>query len=323
MGTIWQDITYEYRRGNSVVRLAMFNIAIYILVNLISVPIYLLGIKYHLFTDFLEEWFYLPSSPLKLLFRPWTLFTYMFMHASIWHLAFNMLILYWFGRITNDLIHNNKIIPLYLLGGLAGALIFIVSFNSFPVFWNSGSVPMVGASAAVMAVLLSAATLNPHGHIRLILIGSVELQYIALALVVIDILSIPLTNPGGHFAHLGGALMGWLYIFQLRRGRDLGYPFILVGRLFSHPITFGRQAPRKKRAPKMVYKKAHEGSAAEVMNSSGNTQPEGFSRSFAQKYRNMTHEECVDAILDKINEQGYDSLSDEEKAFLQKSSKKK
>ncbi len=323
MGTIWQDINYEYRRGNAIVKLAMFNIAIFVFINLISVPIYLSGIKYHFFIEFIEEWFYLPSSPMKLLVRPWTLLTYMFLHASFWHLLFNMLVLYWFGRITNDLIHNSKIVPLYLLGGLTGALLFILSFNVFPVFSKLGSVPLVGASASVMAILLAAATLNPQGHIRLILIGAVELQYVALALVVIDILSIPFTNPGGHFAHLGGAFMGWFYIFQLRRGRDLAYLFIETGKLFQNPFRSYKYKQRKKRSPKMVYKKAHQSSAIAESTEIIGPKTEGLSRSFAQKYRNMTQEECVDSILDKINAHGYESLSDEEKDFLANRSKKK
>jgi membrane associated rhomboid family serine protease len=322
MSTIWQNIRYEYSRGNAVVKLAMLNIAVYILVNLISVPFFLSGIQYQFYTNFLADWFYLPSSPEKLLFRPWTLFTYMFMHASLWHLIFNMLVLYGFGRITNDLIHNSKIVPLYLLGGFAGALLFMVSFNAFPVFWHLGSVPLVGASAAVMAMLLSAATLNPQGHIRLILIGSVELQYVALALVVIDVLSIPFTNPGGHFAHLGGAIMGWFYIFQLRRGRDLGYPIRVTAKFLSNPIAFANANSRKKRAPKLAYKKAAEPVVSEAPVISGKG-PEGYGRSFSSRYKNMTIDECVDAILDKINAKGYDSLSQEEKDFLAKSSKKK
>jgi len=319
---MWSDLQYEYRRGNAVVRLAMWNIAIYILVNLISVPIYLSGIPHIQFVHFVQQWFYLPSDPLKLLFRPWTLVSYMFMHASIWHLIFNMLVLYWFGRITNDLIHNNKILPLYFLGGFAGALMFMISFNAFPVFWNSGSVPLVGASAAVMSILLSAATLNPQGHIRFIIIGNVELQYVALAMVVIDVLSIPFTNPGGHFAHLGGAVMGWFFIFMLRRGVDLGTPFRAIFNFLSDPASIRRRSSKKKRSPKLSSRKAPETVTSDTGSNNGKS-TDGYGRSFTQRYRNMTTEECVDAILDKINTYGYISLTDEEKDFLAKSSKKK
>lgn len=322
MGAMWNDLQYEYRRANAVVRLAIWNIVFYILVNLISVPIYLTGVPYNLFVQFMQEWFYLPSDPIKLLFRPWTLVTYMFLHASIWHLVFNMLVLYWFGRITNDLIHNSKIVPLYLLGGFVGALLFIVSFNVFPVFWKAGSVPLVGASASVMAILLSAATLNPRGHIRFIIIGTVELQYVALAMVVIDVLQIPFTNPGGHFAHLGGALMGWFFIFMLRRGKDLGAPIRTVSTFISNPLSVLKNRNRKKRSPKLAYKKTAEAVTSDTTGSLGKS-VDGYGRSFTQRYRNMTTEECVDAILDKIHAQGYNSLSEEEKDFLAKSSKKK
>ena len=321
MGSMWSDIRYEYYRANTVVRIAMWNIAIYILVNLISVPVYLSGVPYIQFVHFIQEWFYLPSDPMKLLVRPWTLISYMFMHASIWHLIFNMLVLYWFGRITNDLIHNSKILPLYFLGGFAGALLFLISFNAFPVFWNSGSVPLVGASAAVMAILLSAATLNPQGHIRFILIGAVQLQYVALAMVVIDVLSIPFTNPGGHFAHLGGAIMGWFFIFMLRRGIDLSSPIRAILNFLNDPSSIRRRS-RKKRSPKLSSKKAPETVTSDMGSNIGKS-IDGYGRSFTQRYRNMTAEECVDAILDKINANGYDSLSEEEKDFLSKSSKKK
>lgn len=319
---MWKDLKYEYNRANAVVRLAIWNIVFYILINLISVPIYLSGVPYNLFVQFIQEWFYLPSDPVKLLFRPWTLVTYMFLHASIFHLIFNMLVLYWFGRITNDLIHNSKIVPLYFLGGIAGAVLFLISFNAFPVFWKSGSIPLVGASAAVMAILFSAATLNPRANIRFIIIGNVELQYVALAMVVIDVISIPFTNPGGHFAHLGGALMGWFFVFMLRKGIDLGKPFRVVFTFFSNPLSFGKKYNRKKRSPKLSQKKAPEAVTSETGGSSGKS-TDGYGRSFTQRYRNMTAEECVDAILDKINAHGYNSLSEEEKDFLSKSSKKK
>ena len=318
--SIWTDIKNEYKKGNAVTRLIMANVVVFVAIHLIYVPIFLLFKENQHYYEFISEWFYVPANPVKLLTRPWTLFTYMFMHAGVWHIFFNMLILYWFGRIADDLISSTKIVPIYILGGVTGALLFVVSFNIFPVF-DSFDPNLVGASASVMAIVLAAATLNPRGNIRLFLIGTVELQYVALAMVVIDILSIPATNPGGHFAHLGGAFIGWLFIHQLRRGRDFSVPINRIGEWIKVPFGGPSPQPRKKRQPKMVYKKAHQACGNETTaaaNTYGN-----FSRSFAQRYRNMTHEECVDAILERIHQEGYESLSEEEKEFLNKMSKDK
>jgi hypothetical protein len=141
-------------------------------------------------------------------------------------------------------------------------------------------------------------------------------------LVVIDVLSIPFTNPGGHFAHLGGALMGWFYIFMLRRGRDLGAPIRSIAEFLGNPLSIFKAKPKKKRSPKMAYKKATEPAVSDTSGNSAKTL-ETYGRSFTQRYRNMSVDECIDAILDKINAQGYDSLSQEEKDFLAKTSKKK
>ncbi len=324
MNSIIQDIKYQYAKGDTVFRLIAANVAIYILFSLIGVFAYLFTGSTSGFEAFVEQWLYLPSEPMKLITRPWTLLTYMFLHAGFFHILFNMLMLWWFGRVLADLIPDRKIFSIYLLGGIAGALIFVITFNIFPGFLEyvkkvsaSSNVVLVGASGSVMAVILAAATLNPKGQMRFFLIGNVELQYLALFMVLIDILQIPYTNPGGHVAHLGGALMGWFFIFQMRRGRDLAMPI-------ENAINWiqGRKSnkTRKKREPRMAYKKAHQASD----NSAGMgpaASSYGFSRSFTQQYRNMTKQECVDAILDKIRKSGYDSLSEDEKSFLDKSSK--
>jgi membrane associated rhomboid family serine protease len=325
MAGIWQDIKYEYNKGNAIVKLVMLNIALYVMVNLISVPLFLAG-KDVLYWNFLKDWLYLPSNPYLLLSRPWTLVTYMYLHKDFWHLLFNMLVLYGFGRITNDLIHNSKIVPIYLLSGFSGAILFMCFFNIFPVFYSAGSVPLVGASAAVMGMLLSAATLNPQGNIRLLLIGNVQLQYVALTLVVIDLISISPKNPGGHIAHLGGAFMGWFYIYQLRKGRDLGGPILAILNFIRRPFSLRTGQPKKKRQLKMVYKSAQVSNTEQHTQTQSQTQKtekfNDYSKSFSQRYKNMSKQECLDAILDKINARGFENLTEEEKNFLKNSSNK-
>ncbi|MCP4437412.1 MAG: rhomboid family intramembrane serine protease, partial [Aureispira sp.] len=318
--TILEDIKAQFRKGDAVTRLIMANVVVFIVINLISVPLYLMK-SYTGYWDFIHEWFYLPSDLSKLPFRIWTIFTYMFLHAGIWHLLFNMLVLYWFGKILNDLLPNSKILPIYLWGGLVGGLVFVMAFNIFPVFETKPAI--LGASASVMAVVLAAATTNPKGQMRLLFIGNVELQYIALVLVILDIMTIPSTNPGGHIAHLGGALMGWFFIAQLRRGIDLAKPVnkVVGWMIFKKKGPQMQQAGRaaqpqkKRRQPRMVVYRGKGNQSSDYAGAE-------YGNSFIQKYKHMTAQECVDAILDKIRRSGYDSLTEDEKSFLDRTSKK-
>lgn len=321
--TILEDIKTQFRKGDAVTRLIMANVVVFVLLNLISVPLYLMK-SYTGYWEFIHEWFYLPSDLTKLPFRIWTIFTYMFLHAGALHLLFNMLVLYWFGRILNDLLPNSKILPIYLWGGLVGGLAFVLAFNIFPVFDSKPAI--LGASASVMAVVLATATTNPKGQMQLLFIGRVELQYIALVLVILDVLTIPNTNPGGHIAHLGGALMGWFFIAQLRRGADLAKPVNQLISLFSfkrgpkieHSArrAGAAQPQQKRRQPRMVI---HRGKGTQSSDYNGSE----YGNSFIQKYKHLSAQECVDAILDKIRRSGYDSLTEDEKSFLDKTSKNK
>jgi membrane associated rhomboid family serine protease len=319
MNSIIQDLKYQFNKGDIIIRLVMLNVAIYLSTHLIAVPIFLVFGDASAYYSFITEWFWMPSDPLKLITRPWTLITHMFMHSNgLFHILFNMLWLYWFGRIATNYIQDRKLLSIYLLGGLLGGVLYLISYNIFPPFLRQSAV-LVGASGSVMAIVLATATLNPKGTIRLFLLNiSIELQYVALFVVVLDILQVPYSNAGGHLAHLGGAFMGWFFIYQLRRGRDLSAPIEGMIDWFR-----GKKAPktRKKREPRMAYKKAHQASDSNAGMSGAASNYSEFSRSFAQKYRNMSKQECVDAILDKIRQSGYDSLTEDEKSFLDKSSK--
>jgi len=320
MTTLWQDLKYNYQRGNSVIRLIMLNVAAHLGLNILLLPFFLFGISAETYWAEVQNWLYLPADASKLLIRPWTLFSYMFLHSGIWHLLMNMLVLYWFGRLLNNLLKDRQIWGIYLSSGLSGGLFFLLSYNLFPAFYGQSSTAViVGASAGVMGVVLAAAALTPKASMRFILIGNVQLQYVALAFVLIDLVSVSLNNSGGHLAHLGGAAMGWLFIYLLRRGRDLSLPL--------HPLFEGRQAkvtPKSRPRPKMAYRKTESSSMqASAQSQTSNNNYGGYSRSFAQKYRHLSHQECVDAILDKIRSSGYDSLTKDEKTYLDESSQKK
>ncbi len=291
--SIWDDFKREVNSGNTISILLIINVCMFILINLFKVIDFLIIGKGMLYIPAMEQ-ILLRAKIMSLLTHPWTLILHMFAHEGIWHLVFNLIMLYWFGRILKDFIGNRHILPLYILGGLAGACLMVLSYNIFPGLQTSVAyVQALGASAAVMAIVLGTATLVPEFTVFLILIGPVKLKYIALVMLVINITVTMLSNPGGAIAHLGGALLGFIYVRQLQVGHDWAVPFDKTGsfikRLFSG----------KRKGPHVVYKR-------ETAPASKRTSPEQGQRDQAR----------IDAILDRINQSGYDSLTKEEKEFL-------
>ena len=252
-------------------------------------------------SDFVLEWLVFPNEPGEYLFKPWSIITYAFLHGGLWHLLSNMLILYFSGIYFLNYFSPKKMLNFYFLGGIFGALVYMASYNLFPAFQGTGRSYLIGASAAVMSILVGIATHIPHMRVRLILLGSIKLWWIAAFLVVIDIIQIPISNPGGHLAHLGGAGFGYLYATQLGKGNNIasGFEKMLdwIGSLFSS------SRPSAKRSNlKTVHRRS----------STGNK-----SAGFTSHVRNKKEEqEKIDAILDKISKSGYDSLTKQEKDFL-------
>ncbi|MFY0254819.1 rhomboid family intramembrane serine protease [Chitinophaga sp. 30R24] len=289
-GTSFQsDIRYWLRKGNTVNHLLFWNIVVFLGINSLR----LIGFLTKNFIPF--EWTsdqLAMNVPFSVFIRqPWGLITYMFTHVAIFHVLFNMINLYWFGNLFRDFLGNKRVLPLYLLGGMAGGLLYLLSSALFPGYVGYS---MIGASAAVMCLLFAATTLMPNYEIGLMFIGGVKLKWLALALLVLGLISIPDGNIGGLISHLGGALLGFLYIRALQAGTDLCQPLIWVfsagNRKTQQKSSNGNFKPKK--SPLKVVKKADE------VNSSR-----------------------LDQLLDKINEKGYHSLSAEEKAWLDKVSK--
>ncbi len=230
--------------------------------------------------------FMLPADLGTLLMQPWSLITYMFLHDGFFHLLFNMLWLFWLGNLLHEYIGNRKVYEAYFGGGIVGALLFLICLNVFPVFSSSIETSYaLGASAGVLGVVVAAATLLPQYPVQLLLFGMVRLKYIALVTVLLDIVSIPVGNPGGHIAHLGGALFGFLYIKYLYHDKHLVPAFI-------------RNLFRKKSNLSIHYR-------------SPSTQADS---------KDKPSQEEIDRILDKISKSGYDSLSKKEKEQLFKAS---
>ncbi|MCB0653828.1 MAG: rhomboid family intramembrane serine protease [Saprospiraceae bacterium] len=311
--SIWEDIKREFNYGNTVSRIILVNIGVFLLINIVWVILrisngWVTPPAYEKIVQFLS----ISSSVRHNLTHIWVFITHMFLHEGFFHLFFNMLMLYYFGRIVGDFIGNHRVLPLYLLSGIAGALMFFLTVNFLP--YGGGNLHFaLGASAAVMGIVLAAGVLSPDYIFYLPLLGAVKIKYIIAVMLIVDFFAVAgNTNTGGHFAHLGGALFGWIFVRQLRKGQDLS---VWVNRLiYSITLLFKPDSRKQERkGPYMVYKNQDKKKTA--TRKQEKSKPHHTSD-------NLSHEEQVDSILDKIKEKGYESLTPEEKEFLFNASKK-
>ncbi len=239
-----------------------------------------------------------PSDIGTLITRPWTIFTYMFMHAGFFHLFWNMYIFYWFGEILIGVLGKKRFLPLYIFCGLAGALVYISAYNIFPLLTSRGDGFMVGASAAVMGIVMGAAAIMPNVEIRLLFLGNIRLLYIALAILLLSSIDITGSNAGGSFAHFGGAAMGYWLIKAYKEGNDK-----LIGLLNYWNVITSWFYKRNSSKVKVRYRNTTLNKKSKEIDSD--------------------RQGKLDKILDKISKSGYDSLSAEEKDFLFRISRKK
>ena len=312
LDSIWQDVKREFGSGNMITRLIIINIAVFVLVNLIKIFVGgASGFQEAADISPVLKFLALSSDGWYNLTHPWVIFTSMFLHEGFWHILWNMLFLYWFGRIVGDLIGDHHILPLYLLGGLVGGLAFFLTANLLP--YGEYTRFALGASGAVMAIVVASAVTAPDYNLHLLFVGSVRLKYVVAILVFLDLIGLAnMVNTGGHFAHIGGALFGWFYIVRLRAGQDFSIPVNnFMNALSNYFKSFGgkSKSSASKGKHKVVYKKMsfRRGGRAHSITDT----------------EDLSHQEKLDAILDKINKTGYDSLTEEEKDFLYNASKKK
>jgi membrane associated rhomboid family serine protease len=287
------------RPNNAHIQLIIINVTIFIVIGIISVVGEISGAT--AFSDFVYNQFTIPPTISEYLARPWTLITYMFAHSrwDIFHILFNMLVFYWFGRLFVEYLGSAKLTALYILGGLAGGVLYLLMFNTVPYYIErSGFSGMVGASAAVYAIVVATAALLPNYTFFLLFFGPVRIKYIAGFYVVISFLGTTQSNAGGNIAHLGGALIGFIYLKQLQAGINWGSWITVTLEWFqdlfkSKPKVKVTYRSEEKTVKKNVKVPASKASQAEI-----------------------------DAILDKISDRGYESLSKEEKEKLFNASKK-
>jgi membrane associated rhomboid family serine protease len=301
-GNIMDEFKDAFRRpDNGVIQLILINLAVFLALLLLKVISTWGGFR--VFYDSVLLQLMMPASAEKFILKPWTLLTYFFLHEGLFHILFNLLFLYWFGRIIKEYLGSAKVVSLYVLGGIMGGLTYLILYNFMPYF--SGVVDksvMLGASAGVYAVVVGAATFMPNYTIMLIFLGPVRIKYIALFYVILSFAQSTGENAGGEIAHLGGALIGFVYMRQFQKGNDIGAWVHSVLGFFQSFFTS---------RPKM---KVH---ASEKTASSSYKSPSGQGAK-----SDKPNQAEIDAILDKISQSGYESLSKDEKQKLFNASKK-
>lgn len=285
------NLTYQFKQANIVLKLIVIN-------ALIFLSVFLGSFFFKVPAGEITSWFLLPTNFISLLTQPWSLITYSFLHFGFWHVFWNMYILYWFGTYVLNLFSSKRFLTIYLLGAIFGGLLYVLAYNLFPVF-NGRNGNLLGASAAVRAIMIFIAVYTPKTVVRIFMF-KVKLWQIGLFVVLFDLIQLPSSgNAGGLLAHLGGALFGYLYAVQLAKGNDIGKWFENVIDWFTNQFK-----PRHKKPFKKVHRTKHTRSSR-----TNTASPQA------------AHQKKIDAILDKIGKSGYESLTKAEKDFLFKAGK--
>lgn len=300
--SIWEDAGSAFRTGNMVTKLMILNFSVFIVVSLVKIALFFA------YQGYTPSYFYaglhylcMPAEALQLLKQPWGLFTSMFLHEGFWHVLNNLIFLYVLGGIVGDLIGDRRVLPLYLLGGLTGNLLFFLSGFFIPY----GVPYALGASGAVMALAGAVLILAPDYRIMLLLLGEVKIKYVVLIMVLLDLVGIADNmNTGGHVAHIGGFIMGCWFVYRLRDGKDWAEPINKVLDRIQSLFQRSRRRAAPRRQPQMAYRMG--GKATAQRPDTGN----------------LSFQEQLDHILDKIKANGYENLTQEEKDFLYQASRK-
>lgn len=286
MNDIVQNIKNRFQNAGIVEKLIYINLAVFILVFMSNT----LGFLFKLNNNLLVKWFALPADFSDFLSKPWTIITYGFLHAGFLHILMNLIALFYIGNLFKQYFTSKQVLNFYIYGTIVGGILFLLSYNYFPVFSSQkGNNVLLGASAGISAIFIGIATYMPNFELKFPLIGFVKLWILGAIWVALDILQIPMGNAGGRIAHLGGALFGFLYVQQVSN-KELDI-FKSIKNLF-----------KKQQKP---LKTVHKSSTIKRTRTSTKSE----------------HQQQIDSILDKIGKSGYDSLTQAEKDFLFKQGK--
>lgn len=314
MATIFNSILNRFRNGSILTQLILINIGIFLILRIGALVCHLSGIP----DQWWVHWVELPSDPQALLRMPWTVVTYMFSQFDFLHILFNMLCLYWFGQVFLFTGTSRQMLALYIYGGIAGALAFIGIYNLLPAFSGTSAL-LLGASASVMAIVIATAIRHPNYKVGLLFFGEISLKWIAVAVIVIDLISVGGSNAGGHIAHIGGAVAGIIYGVMLNRGRDITKPFC---RLMDTMVNLFNHASSPLRKDKSRSKARQQWHFYREPSSSRGATAQGSSGRNATGCPEQSDNDTLDEILDKIKKSGYTSLTAEERRRLFDVSKK-
>jgi membrane associated rhomboid family serine protease len=300
----WLAVRRFFEQKSALSNLILVNILVFLIINLVSLVFYLFSIDQGVApidgVYRLTYWLSLPADPANILLKPWTLITFMFVQQDLFHLLFNLMVLYVGGQIFINYLSSKMLVTTYFLGGLSGALVYILSYNFFPAFSTHLAISIAyGSSASALAIFAAAATWAPELNMQVFLTFKVRLKYLALIIIFLDVLNIQHANPGGHLAHLGGALYGFLFALNLKKGKNIGSFFenLSLQKAFS---WFKKPKPKFKN----VYSNPRPSTDEDYLR------------------RRAEEQARIDSILEKIKKSGYVSLSAEEKAILFKASNK-
>ncbi len=282
-----EKLKYRFKTGNTLFRLIYINVALFLVVAIVTIFFRLFKINIDL-----TNWFALPSNLSELIKYIWTPITYMFYHEGFFHILFNMLVLYWFGQMFLMFYSEKQLLSLYLFGGLMGAVLYLLAYNLIPYYEAAAYYSNLrGASGSILAILVASAVRAPNMEMHLLLLGRVKLKWIAVVIVLISFFGLTSSNAGGEVAHLGGALAGYLFVVNEKKGKDIT---LFITKIIDFFVNLFRPRPKQK-TPKFH---------AQRMS------PEEYNQQKAKD------EKEIDRILDKIKTSGYESLTTEEKKKL-------
>jgi membrane associated rhomboid family serine protease len=293
---IWDDIKNTFRKGTNLNKLIYINIGVFLIISIVGIIGFLL-VNPEISNQTIR-FLSVPSSMNTLIVKPWTLLTYMFTHKEILHILVNMLWLWWFGNIFLEYLDQKKLVAVYILGGVAGAVTYVLSYNVFPAFAKvvEESIPLLGASASVMAIVVAIASYVPDYTVSLFLFGRIKIKYIAILIFILTSILDFSVNSGGKLAHIGGALFGYFYTVSYRSGKD---PVRWFNRMTDWMVTLFKPAKKMK----VTYKRSAD--------------------EYEYNKTKAARQEQINKILDKISKGGYDSLTKEEKDMLFRESQKR
>lgn len=282
---ILDDLKLQYKFGGIAQQLIYWNVGCFVLSYGVIGLLRLVNIH----VDFLQ-YVSLSSNPSDLLWKPWSLITYAFFHSDFMHIFFNMIILNFSSQLFLTFFNQKQLFGLYIISAIFSGLVFLLSFYLMDIVS-----PIIGASGAIMAILVAVTVYNPLMNVRLLLIGNVKLWHITLVILLIDLVQIKVENTGGHIAHLAGAILGFIFIKMMENGTDMST-------IVSGVIDFF--ANLFKKSPSTPFKKVHK----------------TYQKPIVQRESKIVAkdkgQQQIDEILDKISQSGYDSLTKEEKEFL-------